>query len=172
MLGAVRIARCSKTATEGSLISAEGSFISAEGSLISIVLLLLLYPFIASADQFVAWSGYEIHYAVFSSLIIPDDVAQAHGITRAKGRIIANISIKQGNDSVAATVTGTARNLLGQVLPLTFSEVRETDAIYYLANQVINEKDTIHFSISVRPVNMSEAYELKFMRQYFSFKDQ
>ena len=128
---------------------------------------LLLFPFTASADQLVTWSGYEIHYSSFSSLIIPDDVARVHGITRARGRIVTNISVRKDGVSVEAIVTGTARNLLNQILPLEFSEVQEQDAIYYLANQIIDEKDTIRFKIIVRPTDSTEDYELNFMRRYY-----
>lgn len=129
--------------------------------------LLLLCSLIVSADQFITWSGYEIHYSSFSSLIIPDEVAKAHGITRAKGRIVTNISIRQEGKSVDAIVTGTATNLLNQVLPLEFSEVREQGAIYYLANQIIDEKDIIRFSIMVQPADSNLNYELNFMRRYY-----
>jgi Domain of unknown function (DUF4426) len=129
--------------------------------------LLFLCTYSASADQFITWSGYEIHYSSFSSLIIPEDVAEAHGITRARGRIVTNISIKQDGESVEAIVTGTAENLLNQVLTMDFSEVKEQGAIYYLANQVIGEKDTINFSIVVQPANQANHYELHFMRRYY-----
>lgn len=128
---------------------------------------LLLWPVIAGADQFVTWSGYEIHYSSFSSLIIPDEVARAHGITRAQGRIVTNISIRQDGEAVGAIVTGTATNLLNQVLQLEFSEVKEQGAIYYLANRVIDEKDIIRFRIIVQPVNTNLNYELNFMRRYY-----
>ena len=129
--------------------------------------LLLLCSLTASADQVVNWSGYEIHYSSFSSLIIPNEVARSHGITRARGRIITNISVRQDGQSVEAIVTGTARNLLNQILPLKFSEVREQGAIYYLANQIIDEKDTIRFNITVQPANSELDYNLKFIRRYY-----
>lgn len=129
--------------------------------------LLLLCSLTASADQVVNWSGYEIHYSSFSSLIIPNEVARSHGITRARGRIVTNISVRQDGQSVEAIVTGTARNLLDQILPLKFSEVREQGAIYYLANQIIDEKDTIRFNITVQPANSELDYNLKFIRRYY-----
>jgi hypothetical protein len=121
---------------------------------------------LANADQFVSWEGYEIHYSSFSSLIIPAEVARVHDITRAQNRIVTNISIRQGESSVAANISGSARNLLGQIVTLAFSEVLEQDAIYYLANHVINEKDLIKFEIEIHPVNATESYHLNFARQY------
>ncbi len=132
-----------------------------------ILLAMLVSVEQASADQFISWQGYEIHYSSFSSLIIPADVAGVHGITRAKNRIITNISIRQGDDSVAANIKGSAVNLLGQSLSLEFSEVVEQNAIYYLANHVINEKDSIKFKIDIQPVNTTDTYHLQFSRHYY-----
>jgi hypothetical protein len=49
---------------------------------------------------------------------------------------------------------------------MEFDEVTEKTAIYYLANQLIDERDTLRFTISVLPAGEADAYELKFMRQY------
>ncbi len=140
------------------------TFPASQGCLFSI---LLFYSATTHADQFVSWAGYEIHFATFSSLIIPVDVAQTHGIVRAKNRIVTNISIQQHEHSVKAMVVGTSTNLLGQVMTMDFAEVVEHSAVYYLANQVINERDTIRFHIQVQPEGADMAYNLKFTRQYY-----
>ena len=129
--------------------------------------LLLLHCAGAGADQFETWYGYEIHYATFSSLIIPSQVAEAHGIVRSKNRIVTNLSIRRDGGSVRADVSGTSTNLLAQVASMNFTEVVERDAVYYLANQVINERDTIRFSINVKPEQINKTYNLEFIRQYY-----
>jgi hypothetical protein len=129
--------------------------------------LLLLQSASVNADQFETWYGYEIHYSTFSSLIIPSQVAEAHGIVRSKNRIVTNLSIRQDGDSVRADVSGTRTNLLEQVTSMDFTEVVEQDAVYYLANQVINERDTIRFSINVKPEQIDKTYNLEFTRQYY-----
>ena len=50
---------------------------------------------------------------------------------------------------------------------MNFVEVVEQDAVYYLANQVVNERDTIRFSINVKPEQTGKTYNLKFTRQYY-----
>ena len=119
------------------------------------------------ADQFVSWSGYEIHYTTFSSLIIHSQVAEAHGIIRSKNRIVTNLSIQQDGGSIRARVSGTSTNLLEQVTSMNFTEVVEQDAVYYLANQVVNERDTIRFSINVKPEQIGKTYNLEFTRHYY-----
>ena len=114
----------------------------------------------------VQWQGYDIHYTTFSSLLIPQEVAAAHNIARAKNRIVTNISILKDGEPQTASITGRNSNLLNQLYTMDFTEVNESTAIYYLANQLIDERDTIRFDIEIQPVASEESYNLKFMRQY------
>lgn len=114
----------------------------------------------------VEWRGYDIHYTTFSSTLIPQEVAAAHNIVRSEYRIVTNVSILKDGSPVRATVTGNNSNLLNQLFAMTFDEVTEKNAIYYLANQLIDERDTLRFNINVQPTGENEAYELKFIRQY------
>lgn len=67
----------------------------------------------------------------------PPQVAKAYDIKRSGINALINIAVldnrQAGKPAVTATLTGEARNLLGVRKPLTFREVREGDAIYYLA---------------------------------------
>lgn len=137
-------------------------------------LLLLLagaWPAIASADQFISWQGYEIHYTTFSSRLIPPEVAAVHQIPRADNRLVTNISVRRDGQPVAAKLHGTVTNLLNQQSILVFTEVLESDAIYYLANQLVDERDTLRYVINITPAgadNSAEnAYKLAFTRDFY-----
>jgi hypothetical protein len=119
------------------------------------------------ADQFIQWQGYEIHYTTLSSRLIPADVAASHGITRADNRVVTNISIRRDGQPIRANIRGTATNLLNQRQNLAFTEVMERDAIYYLANQLVDVRDTLRFVLFILPEGASEAYELAFVRDYY-----
>ena len=112
------------------------------------------------------WRGYDIHYTTFSSTLIPQEVAAAHNIVRSEYRIVTNVSILKDGEPVKAKVTGRNTNLLNQLFTMEFDEVTEKTAIYYLANQLIDERDTLRFTINVLPVGETNAFELKFIRQY------
>jgi hypothetical protein len=116
--------------------------------------------------EMVQWRGYEIHYTTFNSLLIPQEVAKAHNIVRSKLRIVTNISVLKEGEPSNAKVIGTNTNLLSQLFTMSFDEVTEKNAIYYLSNQLIDERDTLRFTIQITPNGQSEALELKFMRQY------
>ena len=126
---------------------------------------ILLSCSVVTAET-VQWRGYDIHYTTFNSLLIPQEVAQAHNIVRSKYRIVTNVSIlKDGNPS-PATVTGINTNLLNQLFTMEFDEVTEKSAIYYLSNQLIDERDSLRFTIQVMPAGEPDAFELQFTRQY------
>ena len=127
------------------------------------ILLSLLFATTCNADV-EQWQEYEIHYTTFKSTLIPAKVATAHGITRSDRRIVTNISIRKDNQAVAAILTGTTRNLLSQLFQLNFVEVTEPGAIYYLANQLIDEKDTLRFEVHLEIEEQS--HKLSFTRQY------
>ncbi len=131
----------------------------------SLTFLLCLASANAQAET-VRWQGYDIHYTTFSSTLIPAEVAAAHDIERAKNRIVTNISILKDGEPQVARLSGHNANLLNQLYTMSFVEVRESSAIYYLANQLIDERDTLRFVIEIEPETSQESYTLKFMRTY------
>lgn len=133
----------------------------------TLVLLTILFPLSAQAEK-IEWNEYEIHYASFKSTLIPADVAEAHKIVRSDSRIVINISILKDGEPVAAGLEGSSRNLLGQIASLDFREVVEESAIYYLASQIVDERDTIVFDIGVSPVTSQSTYEFAFTRRYIA----
>ena len=129
-------------------------------------ILLLTISQLANAET-VEWNSYQIHYTALNSMLIPADIAKAHDIVRSKRRIVTNISVRKGDSAVAAKLVGRSINLFGQIFNMKFDEVVETGAIYYLSNQLIDERDTLNFEILVSPEDSESAYNLKFKRQYF-----
>lgn len=99
-------------------------------------------------------------------MLIPQEVAAAHDISRAKNRIVTNISILKDGEPQRAQVSGQNSNLLNQLYTMNFTEVVESTAVYYLSNQLIDERDTLRFSLEIQPTGSEEVYSLQFMRQY------
>lgn len=131
------------------------------------ILLLFLSLAQTCLGDMVEWQGYEIHYTSLSSMLIPPAVAKAHNIVRSKRRIVTNITIRKDNNAVKAIVTGNTRNLFGQIFTMHFDQVEEPSAIYYLSNQIIDERDTLYFEINISPSGSDPSYILEFRRQYF-----
>lgn len=110
--------------------------------------------------------GDHVEYTTFPSTIIPAQVADAHGIVRSKDRIVTNITVLRNGKALTATVDGTATGLMNEVTTLTFQEVREADAIYYLATLVATERDNISYRIKVQPDGRAPCV-IEFTRDYY-----
>ena len=119
----------------------------------------------ALAGQYVDHKEHRIHYTTFSSLIIPPDVARAHGIVRSEKRIVLNVSVLKQDIPATATISGHVINLLNQRFELVFDEVNESETIYYLANYLALEHDILRFNLDVQ-LNAIESVPINFVRRY------
>ena len=129
--------------------------------------LLAFSPPDASGSEKLEAGEHTIYATALSSLLIPPEVAQLHGIVRSAQRIVINVTVLRDSQPATATVTGSGTNLLGQQKKLDFAEIREQTAIYYLASLITNEKDRVRFELDVLPDGASETSSLEFERSYY-----
>ncbi|MEM9621707.1 MAG: DUF4426 domain-containing protein [Pseudomonadota bacterium] len=86
------------------------------------------------AEQFQQIGQYQAHYIVVPTTFIRADVAQKYGLMRGKNRALVNVSVLDAKlNPTTAQISGRSTNLLGQPQDLTFKQVTEGPAIYYLA---------------------------------------
>ena len=128
--------------------------------------LLASAPSLAASERLDA-GAHTIYATALSSMLIPADVARLHGIVRAANRIVVNVTELTNDHPSRASVKGTGTNLLGQRTSLDFAEVREQDAIYYLASLVTGEKDTLTFELEITPSGSEEPSLMRFERSYY-----
>ena len=132
------------------------------------VLLALLLPTIGGAEQMRRFGDYEVHYIVIPSLFLQAEIAERHGLRRGAGLSIVNISVLDASGKGAAgAVSGAAKNLLGQLAALDFQEVREGDAVYYLAEVRHTDQEVLRFNLSIQPEG-AEAFELAFQQRLYA----
>ncbi len=121
--------------------------------LLLIVSALMIASPTAFAGQYKTIGTLDVHYSAVNSTFIPPQVAKAYDIKRSGINALINIAVldnrQAGKPAVTATLTGEARNLLGVRKPLTFREVREGDAIYYLAELRFANEENYTFSIDI-----------------------
>lgn len=132
----------------------------------------LLFSTGSIAEQMQLFGDYEVHYSTVNSSFIPADVAKLHNIIRADNRIVLNIAIRKRTpgktltSAQTAAVTG-SRNDLINTYPLKFKEVVEPGAVYYLADFLVLQEESAHFTIDVM-ISDSEKYQLKFTKKMYS----
>ncbi|MDO6708065.1 DUF4426 domain-containing protein [Photobacterium sp. 1_MG-2023] len=133
-----------------------------------IVLFSMSFP--VSAEQLKNIGELEVHYSTFPSTFLTPDVAKAYRIQRSRYSALINVTVLDtsaaGKPAVAALVKGTARNLIGNQKDLNFREIREGDAIYYIAELTHANEERFRFNIDVS--RQSTNGNIQFEQTYFS----
>ena len=101
---------------------------------------------------------------------LPPEVARAYNIVRSKNRAILNVSILRASDSQAVTADVTVKtvNLTGQLKNVTMRQINEQEAIYYIGEVAVANRETLIFDISVTPDGEDSPSEIRFKRQFYT----
>ncbi len=135
--------------------------------------LFLGLPFYVQAEKSMNFGDYIVHYNAFNSDQLTPDISKAYGLTRRNNRMVLNITVqKVAKDGktipVKAKVSGFASNLNSQVKNLDFKEIYDGDAIYYLAQSQVSNRETLKFEIKATPEGASITANIKFKQQFFT----
>ena len=111
-----------------------------------------------------------VHFSAQSTDQLPPDVARAYNIVRSKNRAMLNVSVLQESDgsAVVADVSVKTVNLTGQLKNVTMRQIDEGDAIYYIGEVGIANRETLVFDISVMPSGSDQVSDVRFKRQFFT----
>jgi hypothetical protein len=138
-------------------------------------ILVLLTAFACSpgwAEQpFEKRSGeYTVYYSLFPSSFLQPDIAATYNITRGKDRLVLNISVTKGSGAdsrpESALVSGTRSDLIHSQ-PLSFREIREKNAVYYIADVRATSRATLYFDLKVQPDPNEPPIEVRFNKEVF-----
>ena len=138
--------------------------------LMLLTVLSLAMPVATLADDKVykQYGPYKIFYSAFNSTFIDPDIAVANQIIRGKDKGLVNIAVVlESGTGKASVISGNVFNIFQMSQPLKFVEVREQNAVYYLASFDFENEDFLTFKISVRPDTEKPAYELKFQKKMY-----
>lgn len=138
------------------------------------LILATLTSFNSLAESSRQFGDYLIHFNAFRSDTISAEVAKQHGLARANNRVLVNITVLKElmgatGQPVNAKVTGHASNLTGQLKNLEFKEIKEGNAIYYLADTKITDGEFLKFDISVLPEGVTRPMRLHFNKRFFTY---
>jgi hypothetical protein len=111
-----------------------------------------------------------IHFSAQSTDQLPPEIARAYDILRSKNRAMLNVSvIRKADDApVKATVNVKTVNLTGQLKNVTMREITEQEAIYYIGETAVANRETLIFDISVIPEGEDQASDVRFKRQFYT----
>lgn len=141
-------------------------------SIVKLLLVITLSFFAltnASAENMKKLGSMNIHYMAIGSTFFTPEIAKAYGITRSRYNGLINISVldntKTGNPAKTVSISGQAKNNLGQFKSLAFKEVKEGGAIYYLAQVSYHNEETLHFTLDIN--DGKEQQILKFSQKFY-----
>ncbi|PIE41794.1 MAG: hypothetical protein CSA49_01655 [Gammaproteobacteria bacterium] len=117
--------------------------------------------------------GYVIYYSAFNASFITEQVAKAYNLNRSRFRGMINIAVhkkmKDGTTKpVVAQLSGYARRLSGSESPLEFEMVGEGESIYYLAQTIIANRETLRFDIKIKPTPQHTPIKLSFTQDFYT----
>ncbi|MGD8219083.1 DUF4426 domain-containing protein [Pseudomonas thivervalensis] len=105
---------------------------------------------VIKAERMEKFGDITVHYNTFNSTFLTPDIAKAAELTRSKNQGVINVSVIKGGKPLMAQVSGTVKDLTSKTVPLTFRQVTEQGAIYYIAQYPVPQQETRTFEIKVQ----------------------
>lgn len=111
-----------------------------------------------------------VHFSALATDQLPPEVARAYNIVRSKNRAMLNVSVIRKADAraVPAEIDVKTVNLTGQLKNVTMRRIDEGDAIYYIGETPVANRETLIFDITVTPEGASRPAEVRFKRQFYT----
>ncbi len=123
-----------------------------------------------AGNSFVDIGEHIVHFNALSTDQLPPEVARQYNIVRSKNRAMLNVSVleKGSNKPVTANVVVKTVNLTGQLKNVTMRKIEEQEAIYYIGETPVANRETLIFDISITPEGVAKAADVRFKRQFFT----
>ena len=134
----------------------------------------LLLAGLVHAENATRAGGYTIHHNALTTDSLSPQVAQAYGIQRSTSRGMINVTVVRDKEGTAGTpVTAQiqldAHNLIGQKRDdIRLREVREGNAVYYIADFPVANREHLTFDLDVIPQGETHALHARFDQEFFT----
>jgi len=118
------------------------------------------------------FGNYVVHFSALSTDQLTPEIARNYGIVRSKNRALLNISVLKKAEGttgtpVTARVTALVANDTGQVKDSAIREIREGDAVYYIADYAVSSGETLVFSVDAIPEGETAPLSLRFTQTFY-----
>ena len=106
-----------------------------------------------------------VHYSAFTSSMLQPEIAAATGLIRSKNQGVLNIAVLKAGEPGMAVVSGTVKDLTGRSSPLSFKQIADKGAVYYIAQFKIDQAETLTFDLNIETGGVS--HKLSFNQEVF-----
>jgi hypothetical protein len=118
------------------------------------------------------FGSYVVHFTALSTDQLSPEIAKNYGIVRSKNRALLNVSVLKKVEGttgkpVPGKVSALVANDTGQVKDSTVREIREGDAVYYVADYAVSSGETLVFNLEVVPDGESTALPVRFTQTFY-----
>ncbi len=113
--------------------------------------MICLFALPAAADQFKSFDDVDVHYIVVNTLFLQPDIAARYNVVRASDRAIVNLSVidDEGRGAAGRSLRGRRSICSARPRHLQFTEIKEGDAIYYIAPLRYTDQDVLRFRVTI-----------------------
>ncbi len=134
---------------------------------------LCLLALNARAENSQDFGDYVVHFNALATDVLPPKVATEYNIKRSGNHAMLNVVVLRkvlgtSGKPVPATVTGMATTLSGTQRDFELREIREPNAIYYIADFGISNEEILNFHLKVRPEGEKDDFQVQFRQQFFT----
>jgi hypothetical protein len=111
-----------------------------------------------------------VHFSAQSTDELGPEIARAYNIVRSKNRAMLTISVVQESDnrSVPADVSVKTVNLTGQLKNVAMRQIEDQEAVYYIGETPVANRETLIFDITVTPEGAAGSSEVRFKREFYT----
>jgi predicted Zn-dependent protease len=126
-----------------------------------------LYAANEQGGQYKNLGNWQVHYIAFPSTFLQPSIAKNYNIERSNYNAVINISVldKTSKKAQKVSLSGVAKNLVGQSKKLKFKEIVDGESVYYIATLTYSNEETFRFYLDVRSGNKSE--RLSFHQKFY-----
>ncbi|WP_373293687.1 DUF4426 domain-containing protein [Shewanella saliphila] len=125
---------------------------------------------VAHAEQKQQVGNFDIHYMALNSTFITPQIAKTYGIERSGYNGLVNITVLNtqlpDNPAVEVEISGVANNLIDARMNLDFKEIREGNAIYYIAEVPFRDDQEVNFTVAIKYTNQLNT-TIKFKQKFY-----
>ncbi|MCU7922684.1 MAG: DUF4426 domain-containing protein [Candidatus Thiodiazotropha sp. (ex Dulcina madagascariensis)] len=136
------------------------------------LLSLALFTFPVLAENSTTIPGFTIHHNAIPSASLEPSIAKQYGIQRSKYRGMLNVSVIKSVEGTTgepseAVVMAKANNIRGQLINIPMRKITEDDAIYYIGEFRIADRETLNFEIQVKPKGGTRFHTAKLSQEFY-----
>jgi hypothetical protein len=139
-------------------------------NLLALLLCLVCHGVLAQQSE--RFGPYELHWSVVNTTFLEPAVAAQYGIKRGRKTGILNLAVREhlssgdGTEARAMQIKGRTWDLIQNQF-LSFKEIREGPAIYYIAEFSFINEEWRFFEMDFRPEGSDTTYSYKFKHQLY-----